>query len=56
MTDTDRLFARPSTLTDDERAAAENNWVAIEAGILAALAHCEKKNELMLQVLAEVRR
>jgi hypothetical protein len=55
MTDTDRLFSRPSTLTDDERSAAANNWTAIEASILAALAHCEDRNELMLQVIREVR-
>jgi hypothetical protein len=55
MTDTDRLFARPSTLTDAERSAAENNWAAIEAGILAALEHCEDRNELMLDVIARVK-
>jgi hypothetical protein len=56
MTDTDRLFSRPAcTLTDEERAAAENNWAVIEASILAALAHCEQKNELMLDVIARVK-
>jgi hypothetical protein len=55
MTDTDRLFSRPSTWTDEDRRAAENNWPAIEAGILAALEHCEDRNELMLHVIREVR-
>jgi hypothetical protein len=55
MTDADRLFSRPSTLTDEDRLAAENNWAAIEAVILAALAHCEDRNELMLDVIARVK-
>lgn len=55
----DRLWTRPSTLTDEEREKArrayEESPSILDAAILAALGSCERTAEQMQGVLRRVR-
>jgi hypothetical protein len=56
---TDRLFARPSTLTDDERDRArrayEQTPTLLDAPVLAALAHLNDAEATVAGMLATIR-
>ena len=59
MTASERLFSRPSTLTDAERDAARRAYDAdptsLDAAICAALRTCEPVERIAEEVLGRVR-
>ena len=56
----DRLWTRPSTLTDEEREAArrayEQQPSILDAAVLAALGHIDHGERLAARIAEEVRR
>jgi hypothetical protein len=59
MNQPDRLFARPSTLTDDERerarAAFEQTPSLLDDAVHRALAHCDRGDLIADAILRRVR-